>query len=116
MAEEIKEEVSKDLIQIEKAAEGKSKGDKKMAKEIKEEITEDLIQIEKVAEGKSKGNKKNEPFESRLRKFKRESSGIVSEVRKRESYESPSERRKKKSKEAEKRRHQRNGRFNSYKW
>ena len=105
MAEEIKEEVSKDLSQGEETASKES-----------EEVSNDLSQSEETVSEESKANKKNEPFESRLRKFKRQSMGIVSEVRKRESYESTSVRRKKKSKEAEKRRHQRNGRFNSSKW
>lgn len=58
--------------------------------------------------------KKTESLESVLRRFKRQSSGIISEVRKREAYDKPSVKRKKKSKEA--RKHKKTGRFNSNKW
>ena len=85
-----------------------------MAEEIKEENAKDLNPSKEVAPEESKANKKIESLESALRRFKRQSSGIISEVRKREAYDKPSVRRKKKSKEA--RRHQRNGRFNSSKW
>ena len=85
-----------------------------MAEEIKEEVTKDLSQSEQPASEESKANKKIESLESALRRFKRQSSGIISEVRKREAYDKPSVKRKKKSTEA--RRHQRNGRFNSSKW
>ena len=57
---------------------------------------------------------KNESLESALRRFKRQSSGIISEVRKREAYDKPSVRRKKKSKEA--RRHKKMGRYGMNKW
>lgn len=55
--------------------------------------------------------KKTESFDIKLRKFKRQSSGIISEIRKREAYDKPSVKRKKKSKEA--RRHKKNYRFAS---
>ncbi len=87
-----------------------------MAEEIKEEIAKDLSQSQNetnVSE-ESKANKKIESLEIALRRFKRQSSGIISEVRKREAYDKPSVKRKKKSKEA--RRHQKNSRFNSSKW
>ncbi len=85
-----------------------------MAEEIKEENAKDLNQNEETSSEESKTNKKIESLESALRRFKRQSSGIISEVRKREAYDKPSVKRKKKSKEA--RRHQKNGRFNSSKW
>lgn len=85
-----------------------------MAEEIKEESAKDLSQNEEISTEETKANKKIESLESALRRFKRQSSGIISEVRKREAYDKPSVRRKKKSKEA--RRHQKNGRFNSSKW
>lgn len=47
--------------------------------------------------------KKSETLEGKLWKFKRDSSGIISEIRKREHYDKPSVRRKKKSKEARRR-------------
>ena len=47
--------------------------------------------------------KKSETLEGKLWKFKRDSSGIMSEIRKREHYDKPSVRRKKKSKEARRR-------------
>lgn len=47
--------------------------------------------------------KKSETLEGKLWKFKRDSSGIISEVRKREAYDKPSVKRKKKSKEARRR-------------
>lgn len=53
--------------------------------------------------------KRVESLESQLRKFKRQSSGVISEVRKREAYDKPSVKRKKKSKAA-RRRKSRNGR------
>ena len=85
-----------------------------MAEEIKEESAKDLSQDKEASSEESKTNKKIESLESALRRFKRQSSGIISEVRKREAYDKPSVKRKKKSKEA--RRHQKNGRFNSFKW
>lgn len=87
-----------------------------MAEEIKEEIAKDLNQSqdEAAVSEESKANKKIESLEVALRRFKRQSSGIISEVRKREAYDKPSVKRKKKSKEA--RRHQKNSRFNSSKW
>lgn len=54
--------------------------------------------------------KKTESFDVKLRKFKRQSSGIISEVRKREAYDKPSVKRKKKSEEA--RRHKKMGKYN----
>lgn len=98
MAEEIKEEIAKGLNQSQ------------------EEIAKDLSQNqnETAVSEESKANKKIESLESALRRFKRQSSGIISEVRKREAYDKPSVKRKKKSKEA--RRHQKNSRFNSSKW
>jgi small subunit ribosomal protein S21 len=49
--------------------------------------------------------KENEPYDSALRRFKKqcEKAGILSEVRRREYYEKPSVRRKKKSIAARKR-------------
>ena len=47
--------------------------------------------------------KKTESLESALRRFKKQSLGVISEVRKREAYDKPSIKRKKKSKEARKR-------------
>ncbi|MFA6033534.1 MAG: 30S ribosomal protein S21 [Myxococcota bacterium] len=49
--------------------------------------------------------KEGEPFESALRRFKKqcEKAGILSEVRKREHYEKPSVKRKKKALAAKKR-------------
>ena len=58
---------------------------------------------------KSDNSRQKESLESQLRRFKRQSSGIISEVRKREAYDKPSVKRKKKSKEA-RRRNPRNGR------
>lgn len=57
----------------------------------------------------NESSKQRESLESQLRRFKRQSSGIISEVRKREAYDKPSVKRKKKSKEA-RRRKPRNGR------
>jgi small subunit ribosomal protein S21 len=45
---------------------------------------------------------KNEPLERALKRFKKQSSGVISEIRKREAYDKPSVKRKKKSKEARK--------------
>lgn len=60
----------------------------------------------KDSDGSSKSDKvvvgKNESLDSALRRFKRQSSGVISEVRKREAYDKPSIKRKKKSKEARK--------------
>ncbi len=47
--------------------------------------------------------KKSESLESVLRRFKKQSLGVISEIRKREAYDKPSVKRKKKSKEARKR-------------
>lgn len=82
-----------------------------MAEEIKTEETEST-KNEQVAETDSKPSvKKSESLESALRRFKKQSSGIISEVRKREAYDKPSVKRKKKSKEA--RKHKKNIRFKS---
>lgn len=59
---------------------------------------------------KSDSSKRKESLESQLRRFKKQSSGIISEVRKREAYDKPSVKRKKKSKEARRRKPIRNGR------
>ena len=58
--------------------------------------------------------KRNESLESALRRFKKQSSGIISEIRKREAYDKPSVRRKKKSKEA--RKHKKMGKYGNNKW
>lgn len=47
--------------------------------------------------------KKSDTLEGKLWKFKRDSSGVISEIRKREAYDKPSVKRKKKSKEARRR-------------
>ena len=114
MAKKIKEEVVEEIKEevVEKIKE-------EVVEEIKEEVTKDLSQSEESASEESKANKKIEPtkiesLDSKLKRFKRQSSGIISEVKKREAYDKPSVKRKKKSKEA--RRHRRNGRFNSSKW
>ena len=49
------------------------------------------------AENNEDAPKRNESLEATLRKFKRQSSGIISEIRKREAYDKPSVKRKKKS-------------------
>ena len=56
--------------------------------------------------------KEGEPFESALRRFKKqcEKAGILSEVRKREHYEKPSVKKKKKALAAKKRALKRNRR------
>ena len=56
-------------------------------------------------------NKKIDSLEIALRKFKKQSSGIISEIRKREAYDKPSVKRKKKSKEA--RKHRKMGKYSS---
>ena len=83
-------------------------------KTIKEKTEQAPVAEENSVEESKTSNKKIESLESALRRFKRQSSGIISEVRKREAYDKPSVKRKKKSKEA--RRHQKSGRFNSGKW
>ncbi len=67
-----------------------------------------------VDENSKSSPKRNESLEATLRRFKKQSSGIISEIRKREAYDKPSVKRKKKSKEA--RRHKKMGRYNSGKW
>ena len=74
-----------------------------LSKEQKDQLTDD-------ANTKS-SSKKNDPLEIALRKFKKQSSGIISEVRKREAYDKPSVKRKKKSKEA--RKHKKMGKYGS---
>lgn len=67
-------------------------------------------------DGEAKSEKKSESkesLESILRRFKRQSSGIVAEIKKREAYDKPSVKRKKKSKEA---RRKRAGKFGFNKW
>lgn len=81
-----------------------------MAEKIEAENT---VVEEAVAE-ETKPAKKIESLENALRKFKRQSSGIISEVRKREAYDKPSVKRKKKSKEA--RKHKKNNKYGSGKW
>ena len=68
-------------------------------------ISENSVSQDTVFEENSKSNeeniakpeKKGESLESILRRFKRQSSGIVAEIKKREAYEKPSVKRKKKS-------------------
>ena len=74
---------------------------------------ENTLEAEENTEQKAP-DKKADSLESALRKFKRQSSGIISEVRKREAYDKPSVKRKKKSKAA--RRHKKNNRFNGNRW
>ena len=74
---------------------------------------ENTLEAEENTEQKAH-DKKADSLESVLRKFKRQSSGIISEVRKREAYDKPSVKRKKKSKAA--RRHNKNNRFNGNRW
>lgn len=86
--------------------------------EIESQIEQTEIQCDRdlsassetdVDAGKNKetvGRKKTESFDIKLRNFKKQSSGIISEIRKREAYDKPSVKRKKKSKEA--RRHNKN--------
>ncbi len=62
----------------------------------------------------SSSPKRNESLEATLRRFKKQSSGIISELRKREAYDKPSVKRKKKSKEA--RRHKKMNKYNSGRW
>ena len=49
--------------------------------------------------------KDNESLDSALKRFKRQSAGVLSEIRKREHYEKPSVKRKKKSEAARKRKY-----------
>ena len=69
----------------------------------------------KTNDGSFKSDKiiigKNESLDSALRRFKRQSSGVISEVRKREAYDKPSVKRKKKSKEARKKNKKRHNYF-----
>lgn len=60
-----------------------------------------------------KPEKRKESLESIIRRFKKQSSGIVAEVRRREAYDKPSVKRKKKSKEARKKKA---GRLGSNRW
>ena len=92
-----------------------------MAEEIKEQLeqndSKNTVNTEiksDESESKSSGSKKIESLESALRRFKRQSAGVISEVRKREAYDKPSVKRKKKSKEA--RKHKKSGKINFSKW
>jgi small subunit ribosomal protein S21 len=60
--------------------------------------------------------KDNEPFESALRRFKKqcEKAGILSEIKRREHYEKPSVRRKKKSIAARKKSRKRYSGFSEF--
>ena len=103
MAEEIKVEAS----------------DKPESSTEKVEEVNSLEAVQMPSETEENGDqkapaKKADSLESALRKFKRQSSGIISEVRKREAYDKPSVKRKKKSKAA--RRHKKNNRFNGNRW
>ncbi len=60
----------------------------------------------------TKSEKRSDSLESILRRFKRQSSGIVAEIKKREAYEKPSVKRKKKSEQARRKK----GKFSYYKW
>lgn len=57
-----------------------------------------------------KPEKRGDSLEFKLRRFKKQSSGIVAEVRKREAYEKPSVKRKKKSELARRK----NNKYNKY--
>lgn len=82
-----------------------------MTEEIKTEETESKKSEQAVELDSKPSVKKSESLESALRRFKKQSSGIISEVRKREAYDKPSVKRKKKSKEA--RKHKKNIKFRS---
>ena len=100
MAEEIKAEIS-----------SSTSGEQKYSAEKNEEVNS--LSSETSDEQKFQ-TRKIDSLENALRKFKRQSSGIISEVRKREAYDKPSVKRKKKSTAA--RRHKKNNRFNGNKW
>ncbi len=110
MAEEIKvgEESS-----IETSDKSESSTERVEGKNSLETVETNPSETEENAEQKTP-DKKADSLESALRKFKRQSSGIISEVRKREAYDKPSVKRKKKSKAA--RRHKKNNRFNGNRW
>ena len=72
-----------------------------MAEEIKEQLeqndSKNTVNTETKSdesESKSSGSKKIESLESALRRFKRQSAGVISEVRKREAYDKPGVRRR----------------------
>lgn len=75
------------------------------------EVNSSKEQNDQFAENAKSSSKKNDPLEIALRRFKKQSSGIISEVRKREAYDKPSVKRKKKSKEA--RKHKKMGKYGS---
>ena len=75
---------------------------------------DDVSQATPVEENSKHLSRKGETLESALRRFKKQSSGIISEIRKREAYDKPSVKRKKKSKEA--RRRKKMGRYIGGRW
>ena len=86
--------------------------------ETKDTVTKKSVPSESKpidSDGSFKSDKivvgKNESLDSALRRFKRQSSGIISEVRKREAYDKPSVKRKKKSKEARKKKKKKSNYF-----
>ena len=77
-----------------------------------EKATDEAVQTAEAQTGEESSkplSKKSESLESVLRRFKKQSSGIISEIRKREAYDKPSVKRKKKSKEA--RKHKKMGKY-----
>lgn len=80
------------------------------ADKISDEATQEAG-TQKNDENSKPLSKKTESLESVLRRFKKQSSGIISEIRKREAYDKPSVKRKKKSKEA--RRHKKMGKYSN---
>ncbi len=79
----------------------------------KEPVPKNTVPSEKAGEENIvKHDKKPDSLESILRRFKRQSSGIVAEIKKREAYEKPSVKRKKKSEQARRKK----GKFGYNKW
>jgi small subunit ribosomal protein S21 len=107
------EKMSNDKSSIKKAQDGVAaelnEDGSQVSNENQTEIKEEFVpsrSIPKNGDGSFKSDKivvgKNESLDSVLKRFKRQSSGVISEVKKREAYDKPSVKRKKKSKEARK--------------
>lgn len=100
---------TKDVVENAVPAENSNPNEENIAKDVVSESVsnsgENVPEKSNAFEGNLKSNeenivkpeKKSESLESILRRFKRQSSGIVAEIKKREAYEKPSVKRKKKS-------------------
>ena len=105
MTEKVQDKITVELNSDKSQTDKPTVTSKSVSPEIKPHNNDGSFKSDKIIVGK------NESLDSALRRFKRQSSGVISEVRKREAYDKPSVKRKKKSKEARKKNRKRSNYF-----